>query len=396
MSIFIAFLSLIFLIIPLIVILVNIAYQAEIFFLILSFFTFLIFIKNPVLKFNYPSINLIIYLNLIIFLTAIISFLFLNIDFGYQKFLFKTIALNIILILSLKSVSSIDETSNKLNNFFYVIFLFLLFSSIISGLINTRTHSLYPEISHFALIFGPLIFPIFYFTKIKIKLLLLFFIFLSLYLTYNLIYQVFVLLALLMDYLFSKKENKIKISYYIFILITFSIIYIVQQLDLSYFINYINERIIFTGEKSRQFSLLVYLDGWSSSMDALSHSLFGYGFEQMGRIIPDNIYRQILIDRNFGGLNLYDGSFLFSKLLNEFGIFAILLVFFYFIYFIKFLKIFISRVSELTFIEIYFFNIYFLFFISLFGRFNDILSTNFIMFIIALFYLNSKYNYKKL
>ena len=375
---------------------VDIVYQAEIFFLILSFFAFFIFIKNPLLKFNYPSINLIIYLNLIIFLTTIISFLLLNIDFGYQKFLFKTIALNLILILSLKAVSSIDETSNKLNNFFYFIFLFLLLSSIISGLMDFRIHSLYPEISHFALIFGPLIFPIFYFTKIKIKLLLLSLIFLSLYLTYNLIYQIFIILALLMDYLFSRKENKIKIYYYILIFLIFFILYNYRQFDLSYFVNYINERTIFIGEKSNQFSLLVYLDGWSSSMEALSHSLFGYGYEQMGRIIPDNIYRQILIDRNFGSLNLYDGSFLFSKLLYEFGIFAILLVFFYFFYFIKFLKIFIYRRRELTFIEIYFFNIYFLFFISLFGRFNDILSTNFIIFTIALFYLNSKYNYKKL
>lgn len=74
-------------------------------------------------------------------------------------------------------------------------------------------------------------------------------------------------------------------------------------------------------------SSIVYLKGWQDAVENLSRTNgMGLGFNMMGcSPLPDVSYRTFLSETENPTLNDQDGSFLFSKLISEFGIFGIVI-----------------------------------------------------------------------
>jgi len=78
---------------------------------------------------------------------------------------------------------------------------------------------------------------------------------------------------------------------------------------------------------SFNLSSLVYVQGWQDAYFNLKHTFgLGLGFNMMGQgELPNVPVRHILAESGAGELNSHDGSFLFSKVVSEFGFFGILL-----------------------------------------------------------------------
>lgn len=81
--------------------------------------------------------------------------------------------------------------------------------------------------------------------------------------------------------------------------------------------------------------MLVYLSGIERAfLNFITSYGLGIGFQQMGVNGEVGVYQQILADLDAPMLNIYDGSFISSKLISEFGfIGAIMCIFYLFIFF---------------------------------------------------------------
>ncbi|GAA4649775.1 hypothetical protein GCM10023116_20560 [Kistimonas scapharcae] len=87
--------------------------------------------------------------------------------------------------------------------------------------------------------------------------------------------------------------------------------------------DYFTSRIIFD-PSNMNISNLVYLKGWEAAYIALSDSFFlGMGFQNMG-FERTGYYSDLLFLIYKGELNRYDGSFLASKIIVEFGFLGVL------------------------------------------------------------------------
>lgn len=79
-------------------------------------------------------------------------------------------------------------------------------------------------------------------------------------------------------------------------------------------------------------TILVLLSGWQRGFDLISlYSVWGEGFNSMGCSGYKDIYQTAMADILGGVPSVQDGSFLFSKILNELGVFG-LFIFIVFLY----------------------------------------------------------------
>jgi hypothetical protein len=105
-------------------------------------------------------------------------------------------------------------------------------------------------------------------------------------------------------------------------------VYLFYELELSYLLLPTYERLygIYEGGLGTNISSLVYLQGLQDAMGNLIRSYgFGIGFNMMGcNPLPISASREILTEIGISSLNVDDGSFLFSKIVSEFGIFGVL------------------------------------------------------------------------
>ncbi|EFA6851380.1 O25 family O-antigen polymerase, partial [Escherichia coli] len=104
---------------------------------------------------------------------------------------------------------------------------------------------------------------------------------------------------------------------------------ILSDLDISYY----TSRLDF--KNTTNLSVLVYLSGIERAfLNFITSYGLGIGFQQMGVNGEVGVYQQILADLDAPMLNIYDGSFISSKLISEFGfIGAIMCIFYLFIFF---------------------------------------------------------------
>ena len=104
-----------------------------------------------------------------------------------------------------------------------------------------------------------------------------------------------------------------------------------QWIDIAYFV----DRLDLTYE-SDNLSTLVYIQGWELVQDSLHRSSgWGIGFQQLG-FTPINSPTADRIRLLFGGdYNIQDGGFTASKLLSEFGFFALILLALYLLVFFR-------------------------------------------------------------
>lgn len=116
------------------------------------------------------------------------------------------------------------------------------------------------------------------------------------------------------------------------------IIFIWTFYQFTYDYTYFSSRLSFAN--STNFSVLVFLSGLERAFLNFTESLgLGTGFQQMGYNGVVGESQKVLESLGAGHLNLYDGSFIASKFISEFGLIGLV---FCILFTLKFLKAFIS------------------------------------------------------
>ncbi len=274
---------------------------------------------------------IIVALFILLCFNCLLSMLF-NIE---QALTFKVV-LSIYSILIMAYVSSCYAqtlwlcSEEILKRSVFYLFAFLCLIGIISILlqkteiIHDKSMILFPEPSAFALVFIPIFSFCLYYTRGGLLLLYI----LSLGIALG-IQNLTMLVGIVISVFVMKK---ITIRQTIVILLgawIFSMI--LSDLDISYY----TSRLDF--KNTTNLSVLVYLSGIERAfLNFITSYGLGIGFQQMGVNGEIGIYQQILAELDAPMLNIYDGSFISSKLISEFGVIGALMCIFYFFYFSRF------------------------------------------------------------
>lgn len=271
---------------------------------------------------------IIVALFILLCFNCLLSMLF-NIE---QALTFKVV-LSIYSILIMAYVSSCYAqtlwlcSEEILKRSVFYLFAFLCLIGIISILlqkteiIHDKSMILFPEPSAFALVFIPIFSFCLYYTRGG-GLLLLYILSLGIALG---IQNLTMLVGIVISVFVMKKQTiVILLGAWIFSMI-------LSDLDISYY----TSRLDF--KNTTNLSVLVYLSGIERAfLNFITSYGLGIGFQQMGVNGEIGIYQQILAELDAPMLNIYDGSFISSKLISEFGVIGALMCIFYFFYFSRF------------------------------------------------------------
>jgi hypothetical protein len=249
---------------------------------------------------------------LILILIIFLSLIFGLYNNGIYSIKFKPIfSFGLILVLYVFILALINGLKNSELNFFYAYLLMLLIG--VFGLLEIQpsfnrfyNKLVFPfsEPSHFNLAFG--VISTAYIMKCKKNIYIPIF---------SGIYAIFfpslsiAVLTIMQIFLIVRFKN--------FLFLFFLIIITLSLTNLSYF----SDRL---GRKENNASFLVYMQGWESIYETfINLRVFGMGFQQMGLFSTTPIGDFLCNEYSFCSNN-FDGSFLLSKLVTEFGIIGIL------------------------------------------------------------------------
>jgi hypothetical protein len=297
--------------------------------------------------------------------------------FEYRRFFFSYFLIGFCMIGSIFFVILSYETKNKiLYNYISAIFYIILLDGIIFAVKKNAIQIwmdwpytnpflfFFPEISHFSLIFLPLL--LFKVLTYKNSLYVYVILLMSLNLaiaTPNMIIMVGTFFVFLM-YVFLMYSIKKTIFFLIpAILIALYYIQTSGTESLEYFI----ERLSFVDTKN--VSVLVLLSGWERAyLNLFDSNFLGIGFNQLGYEGEGGYYQDKLNSHNLVGLNLKDGGSLAPKLISELGILGVFMLSMYLFYFIKIvykLKKYFLTYSDL---DMFYISIFIMSFVYLFLR----------------------------
>ncbi len=253
---------------------------------------------------------------LFIFSNILSGFFFYNVGYLDEKIIFSVFSISLLflfsLMLSKKILSFSEETIiQSVSTMYFLLTGCGLFAAIMVrlGLNPDKNMILFSEPSAFALIYIPFFaFYLHYSRDFKTIGVIFLAFFISL-LVQNLTLMVGIILTTVL-------VKRIKITYILLPALCVSmVIYIYGNLyDFSYFtdrLNFVN---------STNLSVLVYVSGVERAfLNLIDSNGIGIGFQQMGMngIIGDSQKKLQLFDA--GQLNLFDGSFISSKFISEFG-----------------------------------------------------------------------------
>lgn len=144
---------------------------------------------------------------------------------------------------------------------------------------------------------------------------------------------VLLIIIIFLFFLKNKRNDNLILSFILLITIPLIIFFNFTDIEnliikISSVINF--ESIIFD---QTNITSIVYIQGLIDAFKNLINTYgYGLGINNMGcSPLPENIAREILINQNIYDLNRYDGSFLASKIISEFGVFGLLFLFLIFI-----------------------------------------------------------------
>lgn len=346
---------------------------------LISFFLVFIFIKNKYISnstlFILPMVCFILLFNLVC--TFIIN---------------ENLEINIKLVLSLLAPVIMLCTADifageliKLSGFaiikaikkLYIVTLLIAFSSLLLmhvGFFPGKSMILFFEPSAFALIYAPIFsFTLFYSSKKMGMLLILISIIIGL-----LIQNLTLLISILFSMILLRRLSIIQIFFSILIIVCISLFW-----GSNYNFNYFLERLNFSD--SNNLSVLVYLSGIERAyLNFINSNGLGIGFQQMGFNHLIGHSQAVLEKLHAGNLNIYDGSFIASKLISEFGFIGLSLCV---IYVFMLGKIYISfyRTEDKSPIDVLAYCLYFSFFIPFFVRGAGYINPYIFSFILSIF-----------
>ena len=387
MKINIFFISLIFVIIIPGIFTVNLgANTYSIGALIASTFICLIYIGKS--KFFYLDNSFWLILNylIIIFLFSLYPMLFFD-WFDFKRFIQSYLMLSIYLIASFLFVNlSLETTEEKLYKYISIVFYIVLLdgviyltSKIIDPLSTDPLLFFFPEISHFSLIFLPLL--LFKVITSKNNTYIYSILFGSLLIA--LIAKSFTLIVglLMIMALYSSKKTFIFIT---FLLLLFFFLNVIELINKNMF-RYFTDRIPFLD--TANVSALVFLSGWERAyLNLYNNGLFGIGLNQLGYDGQIGSYQNKIRSFGLAGLNLKDGGSVAPKLISDLGILGFISLIVYIFYFIKITYKLKKNGFNYSNIEIFYISIFIMSFINLFARGSGYFTPIFFLFFCSIFY----------
>lgn len=235
-----------------------------------------------------------------------------------------------------------EEILNKLITRIFYFYLFLIILSLFTKVFPSRYEKPifpYPEPSHLALFFGPIIAYMIISSKTKMKRLLLIFVGLII----SLVIKNMTLLV-----------TMVIISVFVYSVYVLPIL-IISSIGIYYFsdLQYFSERLDFGNmRRTNNLSSLVYIKGFQLIEEGLKVTNgWGIGFQQLGHVPLRTEVGDYLKSRMNGmELNSQDGGFTAAKIIAEFGVFGLLTIILFVFYLLKqwfkFRKISLERISS--------------------------------------------------
>lgn len=304
-------------------------------------------------------------------------------NFSYSRFIQSYILFWFIVLGSFLFVKfSLNADDRKLNNYISILFYIIFFDGIILAINNTyfsykKSSLIFPEPSHFALIFLPLLlFKVLTFKrKIYADLLILITFIIGFFLP-NLTLLIGLIIILLIH---SIKKTFI---YTILIFSIYTLLNIGQESSIIYFSNRLNF------DNITNVSTIAFLSGWERAYLHLNETFFfGTGFNQLGIVGKSGIYLKQLQLYDLPQVTLKDGGSVAPKVISELGLLGIIVLLMYLFYFIKF--VFEIKKKHLTFsyLETFYISIFVMSFVNLFIRGSGYFSPIFFLFLSSIIYL---------
>ena len=284
--------------------------------IILSLFTNQIRIKKIIVH-DYLIVSFFIFLNFGIAAT----FTHLNIERAFLSYLlvllFYFSAFTLSRIISRTRKKYIDQTMICLLYFFYFAAFVAITKKYFFPLYETTyTNPIFPfvEPSLFAMLFIPTLLYCLLISSPKHASLMLILAFLILIFVKSLVLALgLVFILLLMR----------KYYFLFFLLLSFLALCIFLNFDYQYYL----DRLSISGD-SKNLSNLVYIQGWNILIESIKSSFFlGVGFQQLGVAEIDPLVTSNVTSIVGRPINNFDGGFLFSKFISEFGLFGLLFFF---------------------------------------------------------------------
>lgn len=336
------------------------------------------FIKNKELIID----KYILIFSTLIFLISTYSMIIYN-WFDLQRFFLSLILLLVLIISSYFFTQfSLIVDQKKIHKYINVFFYLSLCDFIILLIKkkfffpNSTELLFFPEVSHFSLIFLPLLtFKILTFKKEFKKY---FWIIISLMMAILIENLTLLIGTILISFVYSIKKT--------LFLILLPFITILLTIGIDNF-DYFTDRIIFN-ENTNNSSVLVFLSGWERAyLNFFEFGFLGIGFNQFGFEGQIGTYQNRIIDLGLPDLNLYDAGSVAPKLISELGILGIILIFLYFFFFFRILiKVKLMR-YKFNYLDTFYISIFIMFFVNLFIRGSGYFSPITFLFFSSIFYL---------
>jgi len=160
-----------------------------------------------------------------------------------------------------------------------------------------------------------------------------------------------------------------------------------DYIDIGYFL----ARLDFSNPN---LSLMSFLTGWERAFLNLKDSVgIGVGFQQFGFVRSESEIEifEVFFSIGAADLNLYDGSFIASKLISEFGILAVIVLVAYLVYFVKSVRwlheVSINGGETVDCRKVFFLACFVMFFIDLFIRGGGYFTSSSFLFIASLMWM---------
>ena len=321
----------------------------------------------------------------VVYCQGVLSF-FINTTFNMGRFLQSYVFL-IIYVLGASFLVFLAQGLPKYKADFAVklVFYALLLSGLVTilgyrALGNPSAVGFFSENSHYALSFLPFILYMVVLSSWRKKF---FFLFMGFLIAFNL-QSMTLLVGVITVTIFTLRLRQLVFLSIIAIPI---LMVAMDYMDFEYY----SSRLDFTNPNPN-LSVLSFMNGWERAYLNLKDSYgIGLGFQQLGFFGSEGKIFEALRAVNAENLNLFDGSFVASKLISEFGILAVMLLVAYLVYLPRSVR-WLHEVSmnggeTVDCRKVFFLGCFVMFFIDLFLRGTGYFSSSGFLFVASLVWI---------
>ena len=326
----------------------------------------------------------------VVYAQGVLSFL-INTTFNMERFL-QSYAFLIIYVLGASFLVFLAQRLPKYKADFAVKFVFyaLLLSGIATifgyrALGNPSAVGFFSENSHFALSFLPFLLYMVVLSGWRKKW---FFLFMGFWVGLSLQSLTFLVGVISIAILTLRSKQMVFFS----IVLISMLMVALDNIDIDYYSARVNLAADQLGQGKPSLSMLSYQSGWERSYLNLQDSYgIGIGFQQLGFLGTTGEILEVLSTIGAEDLNLYDGSFVASKFISEFGILAVMALVAYLVYFARNVR-WLREVSRnggetVDYRKVFFLACFVMFSIDLFIRGTGYFSSSGFLFIASLMWI---------